>query len=349
MPVDADSTRRRRAAGPAAAPAGPARHRRRRARRRRPRPSRWPRRSTTTGRTAPTSSAPGRSATAARWTTAVEAGALDEVSADWLQSRADGSVVAPRLDTDFIAAARRQGLPRLRHAHRLRRGAAHLRPRDLGGDPQDGGVATPARRGRRRLVPRLRRRRRRRRLGGGQGLAPGRVLGVRGGARRPPARRRPPDRRRRLSQAERARRLGRPAGAGLGAARPRRRPVPRHDLQLLGLVVRPGPALAAGLDGPRAQLRRDAGRAAPHRHGPRVLRARLARVGDHRPRLGRRRARSARSSTRARRAPRRASSTSPTAATAPATRPSSPTRRPCAPRCACCSRDTRTSAACTPG
>ncbi len=37
-----------------------------------------------------------------------EAGALDEVSADWLQSRADGSVVAPRLDTDFIAAAKRK-------------------------------------------------------------------------------------------------------------------------------------------------------------------------------------------------------------------------------------------------
>jgi len=36
---------------------------------------------------------------------AVDAGALDEVSADWLQSRADGSVVAPRLDTGFIEAA----------------------------------------------------------------------------------------------------------------------------------------------------------------------------------------------------------------------------------------------------
>ena len=40
---------------------------------------------------------------------AVKAGALDEVSADWLQSRADGSVAAPRLDTDFLAAAK--------HAH----------------------------------------------------------------------------------------------------------------------------------------------------------------------------------------------------------------------------------------
>ena len=40
--------------------------------------------------------------------TAVKAGALDEVSVDWLQSRADGSVVAPRLDTAFIAEARRK-------------------------------------------------------------------------------------------------------------------------------------------------------------------------------------------------------------------------------------------------
>ena len=39
---------------------------------------------------------------------AVDAGALDEVSADWLQSRVDGSVAAPRLDTDFIAAAKRK-------------------------------------------------------------------------------------------------------------------------------------------------------------------------------------------------------------------------------------------------
>ena len=37
---------------------------------------------------------------------AVDAGALDEVSADWLQSRADGTVVAPRLDAGFIEAAR---------------------------------------------------------------------------------------------------------------------------------------------------------------------------------------------------------------------------------------------------
>jgi spore germination protein len=35
----------------------------------------------------------------------VKAGALDEVSVDWLQSRADGSVAAPRLDTGFLATA----------------------------------------------------------------------------------------------------------------------------------------------------------------------------------------------------------------------------------------------------
>jgi spore germination protein len=40
--------------------------------------------------------------------TAVKAGALDEVSVDWLQSRADGSVVAPRLDSAFLAEARRR-------------------------------------------------------------------------------------------------------------------------------------------------------------------------------------------------------------------------------------------------
>ena len=39
---------------------------------------------------------------------AVEAGAIDEVSVDWLQSRADGGVTAPRLDTDFIAEAKRK-------------------------------------------------------------------------------------------------------------------------------------------------------------------------------------------------------------------------------------------------
>ena len=39
---------------------------------------------------------------------AVKAGAIDEVSADWLQSRADGSVTAPRLDTDFVAEAKRE-------------------------------------------------------------------------------------------------------------------------------------------------------------------------------------------------------------------------------------------------
>ncbi len=40
--------------------------------------------------------------------TAVEAGAIDEVSVDWLQSRADGSVTAPRLDEGFIAEAKRR-------------------------------------------------------------------------------------------------------------------------------------------------------------------------------------------------------------------------------------------------
>ncbi len=39
---------------------------------------------------------------------AVSAGAIDEVSVDWLQSRADGSVTAPRLDEDFIAEAKRR-------------------------------------------------------------------------------------------------------------------------------------------------------------------------------------------------------------------------------------------------
>ncbi len=37
---------------------------------------------------------------------AVDAGAIDEVSVDWLQSRADGSVEAPKLDAGFIAEAR---------------------------------------------------------------------------------------------------------------------------------------------------------------------------------------------------------------------------------------------------
>ena len=37
---------------------------------------------------------------------AVAANALDEISADWLRSRADGSVVAPKLDEGFLAQAR---------------------------------------------------------------------------------------------------------------------------------------------------------------------------------------------------------------------------------------------------
>ena len=36
----------------------------------------------------------------------VDAGALDEVSLDWLQSRADGSVAAPRFDAGFLALVR---------------------------------------------------------------------------------------------------------------------------------------------------------------------------------------------------------------------------------------------------
>ncbi len=39
---------------------------------------------------------------------AVDAGAIDEVSVDWLQSRADGSVEAPQLDAGFIAEARKK-------------------------------------------------------------------------------------------------------------------------------------------------------------------------------------------------------------------------------------------------
>jgi len=37
---------------------------------------------------------------------AADAGAIDEVSVDWLQSRADGSVTAPKLDEAFIAEVR---------------------------------------------------------------------------------------------------------------------------------------------------------------------------------------------------------------------------------------------------
>lgn len=40
---------------------------------------------------------------------AVDAGAIDEVSVDWLQSRADGSVAAPRFDASFLALARKKG------------------------------------------------------------------------------------------------------------------------------------------------------------------------------------------------------------------------------------------------
>ena len=39
---------------------------------------------------------------------AVDAGAIDEVSVDWLQSRADGSVAAPKADARFIVEARKK-------------------------------------------------------------------------------------------------------------------------------------------------------------------------------------------------------------------------------------------------
>jgi spore germination protein len=42
-------------------------------------------------------------------TRAVAAGALDEVSVDWLQSRSDGSVAAPRFDGEFLDLARDKG------------------------------------------------------------------------------------------------------------------------------------------------------------------------------------------------------------------------------------------------
>ena len=113
---------------------------------------------------------------------AVKAGAIDEVSADWLQSRADGSVTAPRLDTDFIAEAKRKDCrvfvtltdyDETQHTFDPAISAAILATPEL---------APPARRGGRRLVQGLRRGRRRRGLGGRQGLAERRVLGVRRGA-----------------------------------------------------------------------------------------------------------------------------------------------------------------------
>lgn len=39
---------------------------------------------------------------------AVDAGAIDEVSVDWLQSRADGSLDAPKYDAGFVSLARKQ-------------------------------------------------------------------------------------------------------------------------------------------------------------------------------------------------------------------------------------------------
>ena len=182
---------------------------------------------------------------------AVDAGAIDEVSVDWLQSRADGSVAAPKLDAGFIAEARKQDC----------RVIVTLTDYDEATHQFDPAIAKailatardppPPRRGRRRLVPRERGGRRGRRLGGAHGRAAQRLLDVRRGARPAAARRRPPHRRRRLPQDQRAGRLGRAAGAGLAAPGPGGRPVPRDDLQLLGVLVRARPALAARVDGRR--------------------------------------------------------------------------------------------------
>ncbi len=67
---------------------------------------------------------------------AVKAGALDEVSVDWLQSRADGSVVAPRLDTDFIAEAERKDCRVFVTLTDYDESDAHVRLLHLGGDPR---------------------------------------------------------------------------------------------------------------------------------------------------------------------------------------------------------------------
>lgn len=45
----------------------------------------------------------------ASFTRAVDSGALDEVGLDWLQSRPDGSVVAPRFDAAFLEEVRESG------------------------------------------------------------------------------------------------------------------------------------------------------------------------------------------------------------------------------------------------
>ena len=164
---------------------------------------------------------------------------------------------------------------------------AHVRPGDRGRDPGDGGDPPPPRGGRRRLVPRATTwtawtsTGRRSRPSSARATATfveelarrlhhdGRLIAVDvypktrepGGWDGP--------------RAQDWRRLG-----------PGRRPVPRHDLQLLRLVVRARPALAARVDGRGARLRRDAGQAAQDRHGHRLLRPRLARRPDHRPGVG---------------------------------------------------------------
>ena len=101
---------------------------------------------------------------------AVKAGALDEVSVDWLQSRADGSVVAPRFNGEFLAAARREDCRVFVTLTDYDQTEHAFDPTDLGGHPEDGRLSTSARRGRRRVVPPVRRGRRRRGLGGSQGL-----------------------------------------------------------------------------------------------------------------------------------------------------------------------------------
>ena len=155
-------------------------------------------------------------------------------------------------------------------------------------------------------------------------------------------RRRAPDRGGRLPQDARARRLGRAPRAGLGATRPSDRPTARDDLQLLGLLVRTRTPVAARLDRQRARLRGEAGAASQDRHGPRPVRARLAR----------RHARPTSSGTTSRpsvrreeSAPRAHGRTSHTAETAPATPRTSQTPRPSTPSTDD-ARATRASVAC---
>jgi len=87
---------------------------------------------------------------------AVDAEAIDEVSVDWLQSRADGGLEAPKYDAGFISLARKQDC----------RVFVTLTDYD---DPGECEEPPSPRHGSRRLVPRASRRRRGRRLGSGQG------------------------------------------------------------------------------------------------------------------------------------------------------------------------------------